>query len=99
MKKDRILPCCCIFACVSPEIAILTEAHHANVRFNSCIRRGTNLARWGLECRWLLHFAMLGPYGRGSEEEGQDSAILLHICMHISRNGDFDRGTPCKCPI
>ena len=47
----------------------------------------------------LLHFAMLGPYGSDSEEEGQDSAILLHIFLHISRNCDFDRGTPCKCPI
>ena len=43
--------------------------------------------------------AMLGPYGRDSDEKGWDSAMLLHICTHVSRNDNSDRGTPCKCLI
>ena len=34
----------------SLETATLTEAHHANVRFNPCVRKGANVARWALEC-------------------------------------------------
>ena len=34
-KKGRILSCCCIFARIFLEMAILTEAHHANVRFKT----------------------------------------------------------------
>ena len=34
-KKDRILSCCCIFVRIFLEMAILTEAHHANVRFKT----------------------------------------------------------------
>ena len=30
----------------------------------------------------LLHIAMLGAWGRESGKEGQDTAILLHICIH-----------------
>ena len=69
-EKARILQCCCIFASKFLEIAISTEAHHANVRFNPCIRRGANLIRSGLECRRLPHMAMLEPYGSNSDEKG-----------------------------
>ena len=65
---------------IPPEMAISTEAHHANVRFNSCPRQGTNLARGALEgCRTAAYTAMPGALGRESGGQWRDLAILPHI--------------------
>ena len=56
VRKGRTLPYCCIFPHLPSEMAVLTEAHHANVRFNLCIRKGANVATL-LYCWTFPHFA------------------------------------------
>ena len=69
----------------------------------SGLTRASARARVCQDRRWkaagLLPTAMPGALGCESGERGQVAAAVERIRTHSSRNGHFDRGAPCKCPI
>ena len=77
----RALPYCCILARVPAEIAILTEAHHANVRFNLCIRKGANVA--------TLLYCCIFPYIASEMAvltEAHHANVRFNLCIRKGAN-------------